>query len=479
MTMTAPVSASGSAAAPTVPRLVLLAAGMFAIGTDSFVIAPLLSHIAHDLDVGIATAAQLITAYALAYALGSPFIAAVTARWPRRRALATGLTIFVLANVGAAFAPSFAALLVARALAGFGAALFAPVASATATGLVTAERRGRALSIMMIGLSGATALGSPLGTLVGSVLSWRAVFLLVAALAATVAVVIVLTIRDGVEADGTSVSERLRPLRMTSVLVTLLTTFLVLTGLYVSYTYISVIFDRATGNDGVGMAILQSIWGFSGVVGATIAGRLTDRLGSGMMVRLMLVFLILDFALMPWASASAGSAAAAMLVWGDLRVGLCRAPAASAGRHCPAVGIDSLGALYDGCLWRDVRLGDCRRAGLAGDRPASTALGRSRADPVGAHRRRMCAPAAQTRVHGRARSVKHTGSPHGRGTIDISFSKNDNRINGNRIYLNYSARRRTNACGPALAALAQTSLGGRHGSVEAIFSHDHPRGRRR
>jgi predicted MFS family arabinose efflux permease len=315
--MTAPVSASGSAVPSTAaPRLVLLAAGMFAIGTDSFVIAPLLSHIAHDLDIGIATAAQLITAYALAYALGSPFIAAVTARWPRRRALATGLAIFVLANGGAAFAPSFAALLVARALAGFGAALFAPVASATATGLVTAERRGRALSIMMIGLSGATALGSPLGTLVGSVLSWRAVFLLVAALAAALAVVIVLTIRDGVEVDGASVSEQLRPLRMTSVLVTLVTTFLVLTGLYVSYTYISVIFDRATGNDGVGMAILQSIWGFSGIVGATIAGRLTDRWGSGMVVRLMLVLLILDFALMPWASASAGGAAAAMLVWG-------------------------------------------------------------------------------------------------------------------------------------------------------------------
>jgi len=297
-------------------RLVLLATGMFAIGTDSFVIAPLLSHIAHDLDVGIAAAAQLITAYALAYAVSSPFIATVTAHWRRERALVAGLAIFVLANACAASAMSFAAILAARAFAGLGAALFAPVASASAAGLVSPARRGRALSIMMIGLSSATALGSPLGTLIGTFLSWRAVFLLVAALAALVAVAILLAIRIGAESNGVPVSERLRPLRAPSVLTTLLVTFLVLTGLYISYTYITVIFDRATGHDGACMAILQSIWGFAGIAGATMAGRLTDRWGSGAVVRVMLVLLLLDFALMPWTSAHRDSAAAAMLVWG-------------------------------------------------------------------------------------------------------------------------------------------------------------------
>ena len=191
-------------------RLALLAAGMFAIGTDAFVIAPLLARIARDLDVGIAAAAQLITAYALTYALCSPFVATLTAHWRRERAVVTGLAIFVAANVAAAMAPSFAAVLAARAFAGLGAALFAPAASASAANLAAAGQRGRALSFMMIGLSSATALGSPLGTVVGTMLSWRAVFMLVAVFAAVVAVAIFAAIRTGVEMDGASIMCRRR-----------------------------------------------------------------------------------------------------------------------------------------------------------------------------------------------------------------------------------------------------------------------------
>jgi len=298
------------------PRLTLLALGMFVIGTDSYVIAPLLSVIARDLDVGIAAAAQLVTVYALAFALCSPFVATVTARWPRRRTLGVGLAIFIAANAGAALAPSFAALLIARACAGLGAAVFAPVAGASAAGLVSAGRRGQALSILMIGLSSATALGSPLGTLIGNGTSWRAVFVVIATLAAAVMLALAVSIRDGSDVDAAPLSERLRPLRDPQVLTTLLTTFLVLTGLYISYTYISAVFDRATGHDGSRMAILQSVWGFAGIVGATMAGRLTDRFNTTVVVRLSLAVLIADFALMPWTSAYQASAAAAMLVWG-------------------------------------------------------------------------------------------------------------------------------------------------------------------
>jgi predicted MFS family arabinose efflux permease len=289
---------------------------MFAIGTDSYVIAPLLSAIARDLGVGIAAAAQLVTAYALAYALCSPFVATVTAHWRRERALVAGLAIFVLANVAAAAAPGFAALLAARACAGLGASIFAPTAVSVAAGLVTASRRGFALSVLMIGLSSATALGAPLGIVIGTVTTWRTVFVLVASTAAAVAIAVAVSVRTVSQADGLGLAERLRPLRDARVLTTLLTTFLVLAGLYLSYTYISAVFDRATGGSGVRMALLQSIWGFAGIVGASLAGRMTDRFGTTAVVRVVLALLIVDFALIPWTGARLGSAAVAMLVWG-------------------------------------------------------------------------------------------------------------------------------------------------------------------
>jgi predicted MFS family arabinose efflux permease len=169
---------------------------------------------------------------------------------------------------------------------------------------------------MMIGLSSATALGAPLGTLVGSVADWRTVFLLVAVLAAAVDIAVAVSMRAGAEVDDAPLAERLRPLRDARVFSVLLTTFLVLTGLYISYTYISVIFDRATGHDGARMALLQSIWGFAGIAGAALAGRLTDRWSGTAVVRLTLVVVFVDFALLPLTSAHPASAAAAMVVWG-------------------------------------------------------------------------------------------------------------------------------------------------------------------
>ena len=57
-----------------------MALGTFAIGTESFMIAPLLPKIAADLSVSVSTAGQLVTAFTLALALSSPVLTALTAR---------------------------------------------------------------------------------------------------------------------------------------------------------------------------------------------------------------------------------------------------------------------------------------------------------------------------------------------------------------------------------------------------------------
>jgi len=307
----APVAAAGHRR-----QLVVLAAGMFAIGTDSFVIAPLLPHIAEDLGVGLGVAAQLVTVYALTYAIASPLVATLTSRWPVERALIAGLAIFTVANIGAALAPNFPLALVARIFAGLGAAVFAPMASATAANLVPPEKRGYALSILMMGLSSATALGAPIGTLIGSFASWRTVFLLIAMLAVIVPFGIGRTAPANLAAAKLPLRERLRPLQNPMVLTSLLTSFLVLAGLYVSYTYISVIFDRVTRGDGAVMALLQCIWGLAGIAGAMIAGRLTDRLGNGVVIKIMLVMAVLNFSLLPFTSAHLSSAIMAIVIWG-------------------------------------------------------------------------------------------------------------------------------------------------------------------
>jgi predicted MFS family arabinose efflux permease len=297
-------------------RLIFLAAGMFAIGTDNFVIAGLLVEIAQDFNVSIAAAGQLITVYAFCYAVFTPVVAVATANWPRERVLLGGLIVFVLGNLIAAYSASFVQIMAGRGISGLGAALFAPTASATAAAFVGPGKRGGALAAMMTALSLATVLGAPIGTLVGTLFGWRLTFFGVAGLAAPVAVGIAIFVRCDVAALWLSLRERMAPMRNRGILLTLCSTFLVLCGLYITYIYMGVVFDRATGGDGIILALLMAILGFAGTVGTIVSGRLTDKLGGRVVVNATLLLLIADFALLPWASAHLSSSVAALMVWG-------------------------------------------------------------------------------------------------------------------------------------------------------------------
>src|SRR5215472_2689518 len=194
-------------------RILILALGTFAIGTDGFVIAGILPSIAHDLGMSIALAGLLVTAFSLAYALGSPVLATLTGHIARRRLLLLTLISFVLANVLAAVAASFAVLLMARVLAALSASLYTPSASAVAAVLAPKEKRGRALSLVTAGLTITTVAGVPLGILIGTQLNWRATFVLVALLG-VIAFVGVLALFPPVASQGTvSLRTRLALLR--------------------------------------------------------------------------------------------------------------------------------------------------------------------------------------------------------------------------------------------------------------------------
>src|ERR1044071_2760370 len=88
--------ASHPALESVVPVLVhVLGLAVFAQGTSEFMLSGLVNGIAGDLSVSVGAAASLTSAYALGMILGAPVMAALSARWPRRRALAWFLGTFV------------------------------------------------------------------------------------------------------------------------------------------------------------------------------------------------------------------------------------------------------------------------------------------------------------------------------------------------------------------------------------------------
>jgi DHA1 family inner membrane transport protein len=302
--------------------LLALAAGMFAVGTDSFVIAGILPQVAQDLGVSVSVAGQMVTVYALSYALLSPVIAALAAHWPRKQLLLAGLAVFVAGNVITAIAPTTGWVLASRFIAGLGAAMYSPTATATGAALAAPEKRAQALAIVIAGLSSATALGSPLGTLIGSLGNWRHTLWFVAILGVAAAVAVNYLLPSIAALPSASLRQRLAPLRDRRVALTLLTTLAAYAGLFAVYTYLGVSFDRVTGGRADVLAGLLLLWGLAATAGNLAAGRLTDRYGSDVVINGAIALLVLNFVALPWTSAYLPTAAVALVIWGVCGWGL-------------------------------------------------------------------------------------------------------------------------------------------------------------
>ncbi|ANN76391.1 MFS transporter [Bordetella flabilis] len=303
-------------------RLLMLALGMFAMGTDNFVVAGILPSVARSLNTSVSLAGQMVTVYALTYAVMAPVMAAVAGGWPRKLLLVVALGIFVAGNVVTALATDLNTVLWSRALAGFGAALFSPTALGVASALAEPARRGRALATVTAGLTAATALGSPVGTFVGGFGSWRTSLWFVALLGLAAMLGVWAMLRAVPQPAPVSLRDRLAPMRDVRIALTLLTSLFAFGGFLMVYTYAGIVLDRVTGGDEGMLAGLFLFWGVSGTVGNVIAGRLVDRFESHRIINVMLSVAVVNFCLLPWTSAHIATTAIALTIWGVCGWGL-------------------------------------------------------------------------------------------------------------------------------------------------------------
>ncbi|WP_235928215.1 MFS transporter [Goekera deserti] len=270
---------SGLAPLPTA-RLVLaigsLALGGFAFGTTEFVTMGLLPDIAAGVGIDIPTAGHLISAYALGVVVGAPTIAALGARLPRRALLVGLMAAFLAGNVLTAIAPAYGSLLLARFVAGLPHGAYFGVASLVAAALVTPDRRGRAVSSVMIGLAAANLAGVPAATWLGQTAGWRAAFWAVVGLAALSIVSMVAVVPGTPGNPDAGVRQELGALRRPQVLLTLLVGMIGFGGMFAMYTYIAPLVTDVTGLSAGSVPLVLLVFGLAGVLGTALGGRLAD-----------------------------------------------------------------------------------------------------------------------------------------------------------------------------------------------------------
>lgn len=274
-----------------------LALGTFAIGTESFMIAGLLTEIASDLKASVVAVGQLVTVFSFAYALSSPVLTALTGALDRRRLMIGVMLAFTAANLLAWASPSYWALMAARILLAFSAGLFVPGAHSLASAMASPAKRGTALAIVNSGVSIAVAIGVPLGALLGHKLGWRITFLGVASLSAlaTLGLWYGLPRNLGHGQPVATLRERLATVSQTPVLMNLIVTLLWATGAYTIYTYLALFVAAFTPLRDAQVGYVLFAWGAAAAIGVVAGGRLTDRFGARAVIVPCLTVMMIAF----------------------------------------------------------------------------------------------------------------------------------------------------------------------------------------
>jgi len=157
-------------------RIYLLTMLSFLIGTSQFVIVGILDKVAVSTGVSVATAGQLISAFAFASAVGTPVLMAATAKMDRRRQLLLALAIFLIGIVSTIALPGFGFLMASRVILGIGTGVFVVTAYAITARLAAPGHQGEAMSNISMGFSASLVFGVPIGRVITAVYDWHMIF---------------------------------------------------------------------------------------------------------------------------------------------------------------------------------------------------------------------------------------------------------------------------------------------------------------
>ncbi|MEU8089097.1 MFS transporter [Micromonospora sp. NPDC049101] len=260
--------------------LFALALGAFAIGTGEFGSNGIIQLFASDLDASIPVATYAISAYAFGVMIGSPAITLLAARANRRTLLLGLLALFLVGNVLSALAPNIAALVVFRFVTGSVQGAYFGAGAVVAAYVYGPGKGGRAFATVMGGLTVATVLGSPLGTLVGQHAGWRATYWTVIGVGLLAGAALLAWLPRTDDLHGSSVARELGAFRRPKVWLMVTVAALGISSIFAVYTFIGPFVTDAAGESPSLIPVALAVFGLGMAFGNYFGGRAADRYGS-------------------------------------------------------------------------------------------------------------------------------------------------------------------------------------------------------
>ena len=276
---------------------------MFVIGTDTFLVSPLLPTLTRYYGITTSLSGFIVSVYAIGYMLSALLIGPISDRHDRKKILVGGLVVFTVATASCGLANTFAWMLITRFVAGIAAATAGPQIWAAIPVLFPRQQVVKVMGYATAGLAVAQIVGVPLGSYL-AVWSWRFPFFFVGAIALILTLLVMRLMPSLNDAKAAPASESIyRQLIGNHPVMKLLAAYLLFqTANFCGFAFIGTWFAKSFNLSVGAIGSFILLIGVGQFVGSLLGSRLVTWLGQPHAFLLEFILFIIGYVVLPFAN---------------------------------------------------------------------------------------------------------------------------------------------------------------------------------
>ncbi|MFC4402410.1 MFS transporter [Gracilibacillus xinjiangensis] len=299
-------------------RVFILALSTIAVGLVELIIGGILPNIANDLNISISSAGQLITIFALIYAVAGPVLLVITSKLERKKIYLISLFVFFIGNIMTYFSPNFTFMMIARVLTAMSTALIVVLSLTIAAKIVSPAHRAKALGLIYMGISSSLVMGVPLGILISENFGWRIIFLGIAVLSVGSFILISIFLEKIPGENTTPLSQQLKAVSSFKIGSAHLATLFMLAGHYTLYGYFTPFLESELQLSSNWISLCYLLFGIAAVSGGAFGGTLSDSIGTHKSIIAVIVSFAVVLFVLPMTTFSLIVFIPVMMIWAAL-----------------------------------------------------------------------------------------------------------------------------------------------------------------
>lgn len=277
---------------------------MFVIGTDTFLISPLLPTLSVIYDIPQSISGWMVSAYAIGYALFALVAGPISDNLDRKKVMCTGLIFFSISTCLCGVATSFPMMIICRLCAGISASFVTPQMWGSIPVLVKPNEIVKAMSYVSAGLFIAQLLGVPIGGYLAA-LTWHVPFFVIGIAAMLLMFTVIFVLPDIKRPD--TQKEKLSIVNIYSTLfktpnsIKYYLAYLIFqTGTFTAYTFLGTWFTTTFGLSMSGVGTAMMVIGLGNTIGSLFGINITKRIGETKMLLLTIIISAILYCVLPF-----------------------------------------------------------------------------------------------------------------------------------------------------------------------------------